>query len=70
MRSAKFVLDPLLFLIYINGIVDNTESVIKLSADDTSLSLALNDSDLRVETLNCGSEKINEWAKKKKKKER
>ena len=36
------VLDSLLFLIYINDIVNNIESVIKLFADDTSLSLALN----------------------------
>ena len=31
------VLGPLLFLIYINGIVEDIESVIKLFADDTSI---------------------------------
>ena len=32
------VLGPLLFLIYINDMDNNSESVIKLFADDTSLS--------------------------------
>ena len=54
------VLVPLPFLIYINDIVNNIQSVIKLSADDTSLSLALS----RAEKLNHDLEKINEWAKK------
>ena len=38
--------------------------MIKLFADDTSLSLALNNPDSRVEILNHDLEKINEWAKK------
>ena len=58
------VLGPLLFLIYINDIVNNTESVIKLSADDTSLSLALNNPDSRAEILNHDLEKNQERAKK------
>ena len=58
------VLGPLLFLIYINDIVNNTESVIKLFADNTSLSLALNNSDSRAEILNHDLEKINKWSKK------
>ena len=53
---------PLLFLIYINDIVYNIESVIKLFADDTSLSLALNNPDLHAEILNHDLEKINDWA--------
>ena len=39
-------------------------------ANDISLSLAPNDPDLRVETLNCDLVKINEWADKKKKKKK
>ena len=54
------VLRPLLFLIYINDIVNNIESVIKLFADDTSLSLALNNLDSRAELLNHDLEQINE----------
>ena len=52
------MLGPLLFLIYINDIVNNIESVIKLFADDTSLSLALNIPDSRAEILNHDLEKI------------
>ena len=58
------VLGPLLFLISINDTVNNIQSVIKLFADDTSLSLALNNPDSRAEILNHDLEKINEWAKK------
>ena len=54
------MLGPLLFLIYINDIVNNIESVIKLFADDTSLSLALNNPDSPAEILNHDLEKINE----------
>ena len=49
--SGGSVLGPLLFLVYINYIVNNIESVIKLFADDTSLSLALNNPDSRAEIL-------------------
>ena len=41
---------------------DNIESVIKLFADDTSLSLALNNPDSRAEILNC-LKKISECRK-------
>ena len=52
------VLGPLLFLIYINDVVNNTEFMIKLFADNTSLSLALNNPDSRAEILNHDLEKI------------
>ena len=58
------MLGPLLFLIYINDITKNIESVIKLFADDTSVSLALKDPDRRAAILNSNFEKINSWAKR------
>ena len=57
------VLGPLLFLIYINDIVEGIQSIIKLFADDTSMSLALNDPALRAEILNSDLEKIYSWSK-------
>ena len=56
------VLGPLLFLIYINDIAENIESVIKLFADDTSLSLAIQNPQLRANILNHDLQKISDWA--------
>ena len=58
------VLSPLLFLIYIKDITKNIESVIKLFANDTSVSPALKDPDRRAAILNSDLEKINSWAKR------
>jgi len=56
------VLGPLFFLIYINDIVLNIESIIKLFADDTSISLGLRDPDIRADILNFDLQKIHTWA--------
>lgn len=58
------VLGPLLFLIYINDIVLNLQSLIKLFADDTSLSLSLADPTRRAEILNEDLTTISLWANK------
>ena len=53
-----------LFLIYINDIVDDIESVIKLFADDTSMYLCLENPHILAEILNTDLEKIMQWANK------
>ena len=56
------VLGPTLFLIYINDIVSNILSIIKLFADDTNMYLSLNDHILRTATLNSDLQRINMWS--------
>ena len=59
------MLGPLLFLVYINDIVTEISSNIRLFADDTSLYLTINRRDqvvLANETLNSDISKISKWA--------
>ena len=56
------VLGPLMFLLYINDIVDNLESVINLLADDTILSIEIDTPDISGAILQSDIEKINNWA--------
>ena len=49
------VLGPLLFLVYINDITHDIESIIKLFADDTSMYLGLEISHIRSEILRLSS---------------
>ena len=64
------VLGPLLFLIYTNDIVSDIQSVIKLFADDTSMSLALKTPYVRADILNSDLQKLITGQKKKKKKKK
>ena len=56
------ILGPLLFLVYINDIVDNLEININLFADDTSLSLETDNPDSCWAKLQSDVNKINDWA--------
>ena len=52
------ILGPLLFLIYINDLPDNLESLAKLFADDASLFSAVHDTSKSAKLLNDDLQKI------------
>ena len=56
------ILGPLLFLIHINNLSDNSTSNPKLFADDTSLFLVMHDISQSGINLNDDLEKISNWA--------
>ena len=57
------ILGPLLFLVYINDIVENIHSSIRLFADDTSLYIIVDDPINAANQLNNDLDKIHSWAK-------
>ena len=58
------VLGPLLFLVYINDIIDGLSCNIKLFADDTTLYITYNDEHLAHQVINENLEKVSDWARK------
>ena len=59
--SQGSILDPLLFLIYINDLSDNLTSNAKLFADYTSLFSVVHDVNISAKELNDDLKKINDW---------
>ena len=58
------ILGPLLFLLYINDIVVDIDSNIRLFADDTGLFIVVDDPITSANTLNVDLSKITNWAEK------
>ena len=58
------ILGPLLFLIYINDIVDDIQANVNLFADDTSLSMIVFDPLAAGPMLQTDIDKITDWAQK------
>ena len=56
------VLGPLLFLIYINDIVEEIDCDIKIFADDTILYISSNDDQMSADVLNTNLKKITKWS--------
>ena len=57
------ILGPLLFLLFINDIVNKTYANIRLFVDDTSLYLIVEHRDVTAQSLNIDLETIAKWAK-------
>ena len=57
------IFGPLLFLVYINDIVDEIGTNIRLFADDTSLYMIVEDPNSAADLMNVDSSKIHTWAK-------
>ena len=58
------VLGPLLFLIYINDIVNVVQNNIRLFADDTALFITVDNPEEAAQSMNNDLNKIQEWADK------
>ena len=58
------ILCPLLFLIYINDIVTHIKSTVRLSADDASLYLIVDEPVEAARCLNSDLELIDQWAER------
>ena len=57
----RFILDPLLFIIYISDLPGNLTSKAKIFGDDTSLFLVVHDVKTSATGLNNNLKKFNDW---------
>ena len=62
--SQGSILGPLLFLIYVNDIIESIESDFYLFADDTSVTPPIKDPKLTFDMLRRDLERLNTWSKK------
>ena len=63
--ASWIILSPLLFLLFINDIVTDIGSIIRLFADGTSLFITVETPDTAAELLNVDLEKKNDLGKTK-----
>ena len=60
--ASRLCSRSLIFLIYVNDLVDNVSSEAKLFADDTSLFTVVYDADIAADKLNRDLDIISNWA--------
>jgi hypothetical protein len=60
-QTKQQIVDPLLFLLFINDIVTDIKASIKLFADDTSLYVTVDAPQNAADIINRDLEKINQW---------
>ena len=64
-QGSRSVLEPLLFLVYMNDLADNLISDARLFADDTSLFHdVVTDADISANVLNHDLKAIESWGSK------
>jgi len=58
------ILDPIVFIIYINDILANITSTVKIYADKTKIYRTINESDKDIPALQLDLNKLSDWYNK------